>query len=424
MKKTGIGIIIIFSFIASVLLALYAGAATQSTQMPARTHQLEVTLINQEPDPAEPGKYVEVRFKFDNNGSKEARNVEAEILPEYPFSLDQGVPALRNIGTLQSLQRGDVGVIAKYRLRVDKDAIEGENEINIRYRIDKGVWTEPEEFFVKVQTFDAILSVDSVSVDKEFLEPGSSGILSIGVVNKADSLLKDVKAKLNLGNVPFVPLGSTNEKSVYQIGAKEGYEFVFNLLAKPEAESGVYQVPLEIRYSDGLNKGYTRNGTIGITINAKPDISVTLDDSEIYESGKSGEVAIKVVNKGLTDIKFANLKLLSVDSYKIISNDEVYLGNIDSDDFETAEFNVYVGKTREKTAILPLVLEYKDANNNNYKDSIELKLSLYSGTEAKKFGLKKSNGFVGFLIVAAIVTAGVFYYRKSVKKRKKHQDAS
>ncbi|MBI2523282.1 hypothetical protein HYW19_02755 [Candidatus Woesearchaeota archaeon] len=416
-KFNRINRIIIVSLCILILFAVGLNAATQSTQRPARTSQIEVTLINQEPDPAEPGNYVDVRFKLDNNGSEEARNVEVEILPQYPFSLDPGVEALRSAGTLQSMQRGDVGVIVKYRIRVDKNAVEGENEIKIRYRIDKGIWIEPEEFFIDVQTYDAILSVDSVSIDKEFFEPGSSGILRIGVVNEADSLVKDVKARLDLGGMPFVPLKSTNEKSVYQIDAKKAHEFSFELLAKPEAESGVYQVPLRISYSDELNKGYIKNATIGVIVNAKPDISVTLDESGVYEHGKAGEIVVKVVNKGVTDIKFMNVKLGESSSYKIVSSDEAYLGNIDSDDFETADFDLFVENTNEKQVELPLTLEYKDANNNNYRDRISLKLNLYSASEAKKFGLKKENGTLGFLIVVAIVIGGLFYYRKRMKKK-------
>ena len=418
-RDKGFNRIIVISLCILILFAVSLNAATQSTQRPVETSQIEVTLINQEPDPAEPGNYVDVRFKLDNNGSEEARNVEVEILHQYPFSLDPGREALRSAGTLQSRQRGDVGVIAKYRLRIDKNAVEGENEIKARYRIDKGVWIEPEDFFIDVQTHDAILAVDSVSVDKEFFEPGSSGILRIGIVNEADSLIKDIKARLDLGGVPFVPLKSTNEKSVYQIDAKKTHEFSFELLAKPEAESGVYQVPLRISYSDELGKGYIKNGTIGIIIGAKPDLRVTLEESKIYESGKAGEVIVKVVNKGLTDIKFVNIKLAGSDRYRTISNDEVYLGNIDSDDFETADFSIYLKPTKDKAIALPLILEYKDANNNDYLDEIKLSLNLYSSADAKKFGLKKENRFVGFLIAAIIVVAGVLYYRKSMKKKKK-----
>ena len=415
MRKETLVIFIMLLFFSSA----FAVFAAQKTYRPAKIQDIAVTLINQEPDPAEPGKYVDVRFKFDNNGSGEARNVMVELLPEYPFSLDSGVNAARNIGTIQSMQRGDVGIIVKYRLRVDENAVEGENDLKIRYKIEGYSWIEPEEFKVGVRTHDAILSVDSVAVDKKSFEPGSNGIVKIKVTNNADSFLQDVKATLNLGDVPFAPLGSTNEKSVYQIDSKGSYEFDFNLLAEPDAKSNIYKVPLKISYSDVLGNVYIKNGTIGIVIGAKPELSVTLDTTEVYETQKSGNVIIKVVNKGVTNIKFANVKLMPGKDYRILSNDEDYLGNIDSDDYETAEFKIYVENKKDKKIILPIRLEYMDANNNEYKTDMNIEMPLYSASEAKKFGLAAGNGKTGFVIVVLIVAAGLFAYRRWKRSRKK-----
>ncbi|MDP6599809.1 MAG: hypothetical protein QF798_00030, partial [Candidatus Woesearchaeota archaeon] len=208
--------ILIVSLYVLVLLVFNVTAA-QTTYNPSNLYDIAVNIINQEPDPAEPGRYVDVRFKFDNNGTKETKNIEVEILLNYPFSLDPGIDAVKNIGTLQSMQKGDVGAIVKYKLRVDKNAVEGENEIKIRYRVDKGVWITLKEFFVDVQTHDAILAIEDISVDKDPVEPGLNSIVKIKLSNKADSILKDVKVKIGLGSVPFIPLGSTTEKSVYQI---------------------------------------------------------------------------------------------------------------------------------------------------------------------------------------------------------------
>ena len=403
-------------FILVVLFAVYVNGA-QRTQRPASDYDVVVTLINQDPDPAEPGNFVDVRFKFDNNGTEEARNVEVEILPEYPFSLYSG-DRFRTIGTLQSRQKGDVGVIVKYRLRVDENAVEGENELRIKYRIDKQAWIEPEEFMIDVQTQDAILEVDSI-ISAEGITPGISSLLKIRIKNMADSLLKDIKVKLDLGSVPLVPIGSTNEKTLYQLGSKESYDIEFKLMAEPDAESKLYKVPLKLEYFDELGKSYVKNQTIGLTIGSKPDLSVTLDKSEIFEPAKSGEIVVKVVNKGVTGIKFMNVKLMPSGNYKILSSDEAYLGNIDSDDFETADFRLFVESTDKKQVILPIILEYKDTNNNDYKDSIELTLNLYTAAEAKKLGLKNENGFVGILIVIIIVALGLWYYRNQRKNKKK-----
>ncbi|MBI2134666.1 hypothetical protein HYU09_01635 [Candidatus Woesearchaeota archaeon] len=413
MKKA---LIILFVFAALIASNVFGA---QTTTKPAKVDDIAFTLINQEPDPAEPGKYVDVRFKFDNNGSGEARNVMVELMPQYPFSLDPGAEAIRNIGTIQSMQRGDVGIIVKYRLRVDKNAVEGENDLRVRYKIEGYSWIEPEEFKIDVQTHDAILSVESVSIGKKTLEPGASNTVKIKVSNDADSALKDIKARLELGGLPFVPLGSTNEKSIYKIDSREAYEFDFELLANPDAASGVYQVPLKITYSDELGKTYFKNSTLGFVVGAKPDLSVTLDTTEVYQAKKPGEVVIKVVNKGVTDIKFTNVKLMPSKDYNILSNDEDYLGNIDSDDYETAEFNIYVENKKDKKIMLPIILEYMDANNNEYRTEMNIEMPLYSASEAKKLGLVAGNGKLGFFIVFLIVAAGLFAYRRWKRGRKK-----
>jgi|TARA_B100001971_G_C18256490_1_gene582623 hypothetical protein len=417
-NKIKLNILMGISFCMLILLAMNAAAAVNA-QNPSSSYNIIVTMVNQEPDPAEPGGYVDVRFKFDNEGDEEARAIEVEVLQEYPFSLDPGRDAIQNIGTLQSRQEGDVGAIVKYRLRVAENAVEGENELKIRYRIDGGVWVTPEEFMVDVRTNDAILAVDSVSTGRKSLEPGSTSIIKIKLSNKADSVLKDIKVTLGLGGLPLLPVDSTNEKSIYQIDAKQDYEIGFNILANPDAESGVYPVSLKVAYSDELGNSYFNNGTIGIVIGAKPDLSITLDDSEIYESGKSGEVVVKIVNKGVTGIKLMNMRLIASDNYRILSNSEVYIGNIDSDDYETADFNLFIEKNKEKEIIIPVVVEYKDANNNDFKETVELKLDLYSAADAKKFGLIKGSNKAGLFIVAAIVIVGLFIYRKKMKGRKK-----
>ena len=412
MKKILIGILI--------LIVLSLGVNAQVMTKLSKYADVRVSFVNQEPDPAEPGKYVDVRFKFENNGFDQAKEVVIELLPEYPFSLDPGKSAIKKLGALHARQLGETAVIIKYKLRIDKNVVEGENELKLRYKFDGYGWIEPDNFNINIQTHDAILAVDAVSIDKKTLEPGSSGIVKIKLANKADSTLKNIKVTLGLGDLPLVPIDSTNEKSIYKIDSRQSYEFEFKVLAKPNADSGVYKVPLSVYYLDELGKSYLKNVTIGLTIGAKPDLSITLDDSEIYESGKSGEIFVKIVNKGVTDIKFMNIKLMPSDNYRILSNDEVYIGNIDSDDYETADFELFIGGSKEKKVSLPVVLEYKDANNNDFKERIELMLDLYSASEAKKFGLKKGNGFVGNLVIVVIVVAGLFIYRKWRKHKKKH----
>ena len=94
---------------------------------------LKTIFMNQDPYPANPGEYVDLLFKVENWGTKKAENVVFELLPQYPFSLDPGVNATKELGTIDSLATDEKAYFVKYKIRVDKDAIAGENEIGWKY---------------------------------------------------------------------------------------------------------------------------------------------------------------------------------------------------------------------------------------------------------------------------------------------------
>jgi len=376
------------------------------------------TLLNQNPDPAEPGKYVEVRWKVENFGGTAVKDLRVELIPAFPFSLEPGDSPIRKVGTIWGNQMGDEGMMVYYKLRIDKNAIEGKNAIMLRYSNDKGVtWTRLEPFNIRIQTHDAILSVLSVVSVPSQIVPGKDARLKIKLQNLADSPIKNIKVKLDLAGIPFVPVGITNEKEIIKLNSKEKYLLNFNLTAESGAESNIYKVPVLIGYSDQLGTKYTKNNTIGLIIGEEPKLSVVIDSSEVYTKGDTGDVVIKFVNKGLTDLKFLDVKLGECSDYKLISVDNVYVGNIDSDDYETVDFKLHIQTSKLKVS-LPLLLEYRDANNNEYKEEISLTLDLYSKSEAKKLGLKKGSKGIGIFIVITIVIIGLFVYRRW-KKRKR-----
>jgi hypothetical protein len=415
--------IILFGLMIVILLSsVVYGVRVLSglTAYPIRSHYImKITMINQIPDPAEPGKYVDIRFKFENNGSKVAEDLVAEILPQYPFSLDPGTNAVKSLGSINPRQKGDNGVIVKFRLRVDKDALEGQSEIKLRYKTSENIWITLPEFKVNIQPYDAILLLDKVKSSPEAITPGEKASIDITFKNIAEILLKKIRVKMKLGATPLAPIGSTNEKAIEKIDKKEEAKIRFDLIAEPDAKSGVYKVPVEFLYYDNLGNSYNRNSTIGLIIGSEPDLSVNIDSTTVYQKGKAGSVTIKIVNKDVNEIKFLNMKLAESEAYTIISSNMEYVGNIDSDDYETAEFKIFVKKTEEKKVILPITLEYRDANNMEFVNKVNLELPLYSTSEAKQLGLVKGNGKIGFIVIILVVGVGLFIYHRWKKRKKK-----
>ena len=102
----------------------------------------DIVLINQDPYPAEPNAYVDLVFQIENSGGQDAEDVLVELLPKYPFSLDPGVSSVKRIGLIRGTQNNDEAVLIKYKVRVDKEAVDGENEIDLRFTYNTdGKWT-------------------------------------------------------------------------------------------------------------------------------------------------------------------------------------------------------------------------------------------------------------------------------------------
>ncbi len=406
-----------------VLAASFALAAV-NTQYMGKVPDLRISISIQDPDPVEPGKEVEASFKIENNGTT-ANNVIFEILPEYPFSLVPGENAAKVIGTIGTSQNSRQSVIVRYKLKVAQDAIDGNHEIKVRYKSEGfDSWTMIEKLKIKVQSRDAIIGVEKFAAEPSVVAPGSKAKLTIMLRNYATSLLKDIKVVLDLGKsgdevTPFSPIGSTNEKVLAYIEPESSKSMEFELIADPDAVSKSYKIPISIRYSDALGINYSKSNIITVIVGDEPDVSVGIDSSTIYTAGTAGEITVKIVNKGLPDMKFVNVKLDKSDKYRIISPSEVYIGNIDSDDYETADFKLYLEKTSEKKVVLPLNVEYKDANNKDYKNIVNLELPLYTSSEAKKLGLVQGNGKLTWVIFIVLAVAGFFGYRMW-KKRRKH----
>jgi hypothetical protein len=428
MKNIGIKLMLFM-----MLSAVFAFTAMAQTKEPG----INISLINQEPDPASPGKYVELRFKvFNDNPDTVAHDFQVVLQPEYPFSLDTNEVALRSLGDLPATGNSKNAIIIKYKVRIDDNAVEGQNPITIKYRHD-GMDYFSQEFNIDVQSIDANIAVVSVNTTPESISPGEQGTVKITIRNMALSTMKDVTMKLDMtfssfltrttltaadsvtafNALPFAPIGSSSEQKIYTLGPGEEKTFTYNLIAFPSAVSQVYKVPIVINYYDELNTQYTKNDIIGIVVGAKPDISVLVDSTDITAGAKSGKVSIKFVNKGVTGIKFLDVKLDSGNDFDVTSASEVYIGTVDSDDYETADYSLFLksAATNQKTISLPVHAQFRDANNNLYNENYDLQFRVISSQEA---GKSSGAGFGTIVVILVVVGIAFFFWRRSKKKTK------
>ena len=384
-----------------------------------------VDSLMYEPTPAESGSYIDIWIKMENYGSKEAKDVAFILEPKFPFSLEEGEIAEIEIGSLDA----GAEVTLEYKVRISEDAIEGNNELDFTFTGDGKAWVT-HTFDILVRTHDTMLNTNEVRVNPEEVAPGEIVEVSLLLENMADSSIKDLRAELQLTQrdvlstsvsyteLPFTPIDSTNVLMAKRLGPNEQKLFTFQLRVDPDTDPKVYRIPLELTYSDEIgNTTYTEEGIIAVVVAQKPDIMVSLDDSEIYTPNSKGEVTIGIYNIGISKIKFSVLELLEGEGYKILSTPKLYLGNIDSDDYETADFTLYID---EENPELNFMLDYKDEYNKEHQDELSLILKTYSTKDAKKYGFIASNtNATVFIIILVLVIAGFIYFKKFKKKNKK-----
>jgi hypothetical protein len=257
------------------------------------------------------------------------------------------------------------------------------------------------------------ITISDISVSPGTIEPGGKAHITVKLENNFDSDVENVAVSVDLSKVPISPDTSS---SVFTEKIKENKndDFDFTLHAQADAEAGVYKFPLMIQYDlDGKTVQETSSATL--TVNAKPSLSLTADGYLI--AGKN-KVTIKITNTGLGQAKFLSVNA-GEGNYKLLSSNEAYIGDLNSDDFDSVSFDINVVKPG--TITIPVTLTYRDFVNNEYEEEDEVSVRIYSQQEAIQLGLVTQNqtgmyiGGVAVLIILYLIYRRV---RKWAKQKK------
>jgi hypothetical protein len=251
---------IIFGLLFSMVLIGFASASCD----------MGVTLLNQDPYPATPGEYVKVVFQVNGTETTECNKVFFDIVPVYPFSIEESdtrivIPGGTYITGYESF------ILKAYKLRVDKDALDGDNKIKVAYGFVTGGSTNSyikdfyinvkdarTDFEVSIQDYDAatktitfgIINVGKYDIESLTLElpeqeniklvGGSPAI--IGSLSSNDDTTANVPAVPKVGEIK-VKLNYNDQNDVRRKIEKTAY-FSNNLLengaAKPTRDIYFY----------------------------------------------------------------------------------------------------------------------------------------------------------------------------------------
>lgn len=268
--------------------------------------------------------------------------------------------------------------------------------------------------FVLVLT---ISFASAIVVDADFatLYPGESERITVEIDNNGNFDIEDVSVSLNLAEVPFTAVGSS-EKDIDDLDEDDDDTVSFTLRASTDATPGDYNIPYSVRYTNAENdsEDFEEEGTFGIRITARTEIDFAVEVRGNAIVGQEGRISLEIINKGLGEIKSLSVQILP-GGFELLSKSKVFVGTIDADDTDLASFDVIYKAT---SPTLSAKIEYKDFDNKKQEETVNLSFKVYTREEALELGLvKKSNTQLYFLIFIILLIVWLIY--RKIKKRRK-----
>ncbi len=409
------------SLVLSLLLISLLFAAPASAAVGGAN--LKVTIVETNPYPAKIGEYLNLTVQVENIGGDKADNVDIEVVPQYPFSLDSEANAVKNVGALNPGRTAT----KEFYLYVDKNAQKGVRSIDIRTKIGKdSPWSE-KSFDIRIgtETFDSKGTVElkEITSDPEVFMPGDRGTVTVTLMNTATNptvtiggsdfdtnariqaaVLRPLSEGIVVLDAPYGDMGL--------LGPGDSIKLTFNVKVAEDAPEGTHNLELAI---EGNSFDYNSRKNIPLKVDSS-NIRV-IPSKELKLTNGESTIEFDVANTHPNELSSVSIKpeAKGVTFYPV----EYFIGPMNPDELFTIEFNTATddlsddGRNLSKPINLTLSANY--SNGINKHENIVSNMYIQSIEEIQG---ESSSMIVPGLLLVVIAIAGMLVYRKKKQSRK------
>lgn len=423
-------------FICMIMLSLSLCSGTALAASTFDTNRsldkgISVNLLNQDPDPVNPGDILEVRISIENTGYTDIENCYLEIKPEYPFRALSGEKLVESIGTLGKRSEDDRRKVVKFKVGIENDVNEGKYPLKV-YLYSTGSKNKislTRELTIDIDS-ESNAEIEYINVEK--LVPGEKTRLIFGIKNVGNSPLKNSMFSWECANDVILPVGSSNVKHINLIDVGETANVSFEVLTNVNTKPGLYKLDMILTYDDiEALQTITEAGTVENqkrkTIESKAGIYIggTTDfDIAFMERSPTGAYTFSVSNIGNNGANSVKVSVPLQANWTVTDgSNSVILGNLQKGDYTIADFNLEPGTVGKE---LPIKFEISYTSSDGMRQVEENVLSLYASPSALPAGSKlpeeSSGSSFSYKLVLLILlgATGLFIYKKYQKKMKEN----
>lgn len=387
----------------AVLVVALAGVAA------AEPANIQIEKMMAEPEPLQTGQYANVWFKVVNNGSAEAEDVNISVRDEFPFTVRDDTD---DSWFIREIEDGE-SYSFRVQLLVDRSAVSGEEELTFWVEKDGTDAQRTHRIPLDVRDDDTALIVDAVDFP-ERVSPGSTQEMTVTLENLANTQFQNIDIRLDLEDQIPVAVADASRQRVQRLDAGETVDVTYRVFVDEEADRGVYRLPITLAYENVAGNDFTQEQMTGVVVGGVSNVNVAVERTDINTDGMRGDVTLRVVNRGEGQAKFVSVGVDDTEeAVEVLSTNDIYIGNMIPDDFQTAEFDLFV-EEQEDDLHLPVAVEYVDASGQQVKETQEVTLRLYDDELMDRYGLVEDQDMVLFagVIVALLLLAGGVYWRR------------
>ncbi len=377
---------------------------------------LKVTIVETNPYPAKIGEYLTLTVQVENIGGDKADNVDIEVVPQYPFSLDSETNALQNVGALNPGRTAT----KEFYLFVDKNAQKGIRSIDIRTKTGKNSpWSE-KSFDIRIgtETFKSKGTVElkEVASEPEVFMPGDRGTVTVTLINTAsnptvtiDGSDFDTNARIQAAVLKPLSDGIIVLDAPYEdmgiLGPGDSIKLTFNVKVAEDAPEGTHNFELAI---EGNSFDYNSRKNIPLKVDSS-NIRV-IPSKELQLTNGESTIEFDVANTHPNEFSSVSIKpeAEGVTFYPA----EYFIGPMNQDELFTIEFNAVAdnswGTSKEGEINMSLTANYNNGINRHANTVGDLKfINISESPESNSTAV-----LAGGLIIISVPAALLFYRRR------------
>jgi hypothetical protein len=322
---------------------------------------LDITLINQNPDPVYAGDIFEITIGIENSGYGSLDDVILKVEEEYPFTIISN----EEISLDTVFSSSDFISTQKIKLKVNSDTQAGDYELVINQI--QGDLVIGHTVTLNVASNK---NIEVVGISENTISPGAIEEVSFSIKNVGSTQLRNIEFSWEDEDQVLLPVNGDNKVFIDSLLVGEETEVTYLISASSAVSADLYKIDISLSYENSETSEVTlETSNAGIYVGGETIFDIILDEIS------GSEYVFTVANIGSNDASSVKISVDESSSWETGTKSAEIIGDLNKGDYTTISLEF-----EESRGDLVLRIDYTDTSGNRVFTNQELKITTNSNS--------------------------------------------